>query len=56
MDTIFLICIAKVSSGNLSEAQIIAELERLVSNKWKWDVVRTSPIHVEIDLLVFGVE
>lgn len=33
----------RVSDGTLSEAQIISELERLVSSKWNWEVVKAGP-------------
>lgn len=31
--------VVKVTRGVLSEAQVISELQRMVSSKWNWEVV-----------------
>jgi hypothetical protein len=33
----------KITSGVLSESQVVAELERLVSGNWNWVVEKSGP-------------
>ncbi|PWZ27897.1 hypothetical protein Zm00014a_024097 [Zea mays] len=35
--------LVRVTSGSLSQEQIVSELGRLVSSKWNWEIVKTGP-------------